>query len=136
MKKKLECILLIDDDEAVNFVHTRVIKKLDCANEVHIAKNGLEALEFLKSKNKNGENYKPNLIFLDINMPIMNGWEFLKEYNKLESFEKGDIVLMMLTSSLNPDDYETANKIPEINGFMNKPMTVKVLEEIINKNFM
>ncbi|TVZ28453.1 CheY-like chemotaxis protein [Gillisia sp. Hel_I_86] len=130
MDNKLNCILLIDDDEAVNFIHNRVIKKSGCANEVAIARNGQEAIDFLITKVDN-KYPQPDLIFLDINMPVMNGWEFLEAYEKLEKEQKGKELIVMLTTSLNPDDKEKAKKIAHINDFHPKPLSVEHLNKIL-----
>ncbi len=134
MKRKLNCILLIDDDEPTNVFHQMVIEEAGCAETVVSVESGPEALNYLESK-VDGEHPQPALIFLDINMPDMNGWEFLEEYNKLESKMKGDIVFIMLTTSLNPKDKETAESIPTINGFSNKPLTVESLTEMVKEHF-
>src|ERR1041385_2757434 len=103
MTKKIHSILLVDDDDATNYLNRLTLKKLDCADEVHISESGSEALQYLQ-KNVNGDYPHPDLIFLDINMPAMDGWEFLEEYKKLPPEMKGKIVEIMLTTSLNPDD--------------------------------
>lgn len=132
MKDKLNCILLIDDDEAVNFIHTRVIEKSECANKVAIARNGQEGIEFLTTM-VDGKYPKPDLIFLDINMPIMNGWEFLDEYENLEKEQKGRELIVMLTTSLNPDDKAKAQNIANIDNFHSKPLNVEHLKAILEK---
>lgn len=134
MSNKLNCILLIDDDEATNFVHRMVIKKAGCAEEVVAVPSGQAALEYLTSE-KNGQMPKPDLIFLDINMPAMNGWEFLKEYEKLEEAQKGQVVVVMLTTSLNPDDRRNAESIEAISSFENKPLTFEILQTIVDQYF-
>ncbi len=134
MKQKLNCVLLIDDDQATNFLHEIVIKKMDCTHNVVSVLSGKAALDYLKSQ-EDGKNPQPELIFLDINMPAMNGWEFLDEYAKLESYEKGGVVLMMLTTSLNPDDKEKSKNLPHVSGFMNKPLTEKLMEQVLKENF-
>ncbi|MGB6036464.1 MAG: response regulator, partial [Cryomorphaceae bacterium] len=134
MPHRLKSILLIDDDEATNFVHTFAIKKADCTDSIITAQNGREALELLKS-NKNKSTPQPNIIFLDINMPVMDGWEFLEEYEKLDKDQQGDVVLIMLTTSLNPDDVEKANTFSTVNGFRNKPLTAAILAEIVDEFF-
>jgi len=130
MPKKLNCILLIDDDEAVNFIHSKLIKKSGCAKVVAIARNGLEALEFLTTK-VDGKYPQPDLIFLDINMPVMNGWEFLDEYQELDKEQKGNELIVMLTTSLNPDDKEKAKKLANINEFHPKPLNLEHLNKIL-----
>ncbi len=132
MEYKLNCILLIDDDEAVNFIHNRVIKKAGCTNDVVVARNGQEGIEFLTTK-VDGKYPQPDLIFLDINMPVMNGWEFLAEYKKLEKEQKGRELIVMLTTSLNPDDKEMAKKIGDIDNFHPKPLDVENLNKILQK---
>lgn len=132
MRKKLSSILLVEDDEVTNFISQMVIKKLDCAEQVHIAWNGADALDYLKNPGYS----KPELILLDINMPGLNGWEFLEEYTKLKEEEKGQVVVVMLTTSLNPDDKRRADNNPSIAGFRNKPLTPALMEEILTQYFL
>jgi CheY-like chemotaxis protein len=134
MNNKINTILLIDDDQATNFLHKMVIKKADCAEKVHIELNGEAAINYLHSINE-GKHPSPDLIFLDINMPRMNGWSFLEEYQKLQDQLKGKAVIVMLTTSLNPDDMEESKKYSEISEFRSKPMTQAMLEDIIAKYF-
>ncbi len=132
MDNNLNCILLIDDDEAVNFIHNRVIQKSGCAQEVAISRNGQEAIDFLTTM-VDGKYPQPDLIFLDINMPVMNGWEFLEEYTKLEKEQKGKEIIVMLTTSLNPDDEEMARKAGNIDDFHSKPLSLEDLNKILEK---
>src|SRR4051812_35217001 len=113
MKKKLNCILLVDDDDEDNFFHKIVIERMDVTDCIEVAENGIEALKFLKKENQ----AIPELIFLDINMPKMNGWEFLEEYKKLSPDQKARITIMMLTTSANPDDIKRAESIEEVDGY-------------------
>lgn len=73
------------------------------------------------------------MIFLDINMPSMNGWEFIEQFRKIRS--GSSIVLVMLTTSLNPDDEFLSRKIPEITVFKNKPLTRTMVEGLLNEYF-
>lgn len=135
MTQKLNSILLIDDDHATNFIHQFAIKKTRCTENIIVVENGLEALEYLQSI-ENKHSPQPNIIFLDINMPIMNGWQFLEEYQKLNINKPGNIVLIMLTTSLNPDDLMKAKTFPAINGYRHKPLTADMIEGIIEEFFV
>jgi CheY-like chemotaxis protein len=134
MTKKLKTVLLIDDDEGTNFIHEFVIKNSNCAEEVCSVQSGSEALNYLKAMGEKNLP-QPDLIFLDINMPGMNGWEFLKKYDELNQIKKESIVVVMLTTSLNPDDEKMAKSIPSISGFKNKPLTTETIEEVIEDFF-
>lgn len=134
MKRKLKGILLIDDDNDCNFFHKLLIDQMNCTEKVYIATNGLEALGFLKACAE-GKYPKPEIIFLDINMPKMNGWEFLDEYHKLAENEKAKMVLIMLTTSLNPDDREKASTYTEVSGFLSKYLDKDSLTRVLEKHF-
>ena len=134
LKKKLNCILLIDDDEPINFLHKMVIEKSRCAEKVVVKMNGIDALEYLRSE-VDGQHPQPDLIFLDINMPAMNGWEFLEEYKTLSENMLAKLVVVMLTTSLNPDDHDKAKAFGQIKGFHNKPLNEASLNKILQENF-
>ncbi|MEQ6119013.1 response regulator [Reichenbachiella sp. MALMAid0571] len=130
MKRKLSCVLLIDDDEATNFINQMALDEVNCTENIKICQTAMDALIFLK-----GESNKPDLILLDINTPGINGWEFLEEYSKLPSSQQAEIVLVMLTTSLNPADRERAELIPEISGFKSKPLSSELINEILHEHF-
>ncbi len=134
MKTKLKSILLIDDNEADNFLHTLVIKEAACTDHVVAIKSGQKALEYLR-ETEEGLHPQPDLIFLDINMPGMDGWEFLEEYKNLINTKKSQIVVVMLTTSPNPDDQEKARQISEISKYVNKPLSQEILDEIMKEYF-
>ena len=143
--KKVNCILLIDDNPADNKFHEIRIRKADVANHIKIATSGPDALEYIKKAiepdqfgvmPEGKENFpKPDLIFLDTNMPGMNGFEFLEEYKKLKEKLKAKVVVVMLTNSLNPDDQKRAMETQEVSEYQNKPLSVKTLQETIAKFF-
>jgi CheY-like chemotaxis protein len=130
MSIPLDCILLIDDDEPTNFLNRLTLEQAGCARLIRIAQSGQEALEYLKDATP-----RPDLIFLDINMPAMDGWEFLERYRKLPPARKADIVLIMLTTSLNPDDETRTLAIPEVSGFEHKPLSQEQLNVLLRKYF-
>lgn len=135
MKKKLESILLVDDDDDCNYFHKRLLVDMECTEHIEVATDGQEALDYLISENEDGKYPQPQIIFLDINMPVMDGWEFLEEYRKLQSNQKGQIVLIMLTTSLNPDDKAKASQFEEIKDFQNKLLTRQRMEELFEEHF-
>jgi CheY-like chemotaxis protein len=136
---KLNCVLVIDDDEPTNFFNQMIVEKSGCTNHVEAVQSAQEALEYLtKSVHEHGEEERypcPDLIFLDINMPAMNGWEFLEKYRQLHEKHQGKIVVVMLTTSLFPEDKVKAKDIPEIAGFENKPLTEEKLQRILKQHF-
>lgn len=132
--KKVNCIMLIDDNKDDNFFHERVIRRSNAADIVVVRESGEEALHYLLSKNDHPEAH-PCLIFLDINMPGMNGWEFIEEYKKLDSELQGKMVVVMLTTSNNPDDRQKASVYNELAGFRTKPLTKEMLDEVLEEYF-
>jgi CheY-like chemotaxis protein len=130
MSIQLNCILLIDDDEPTNFLNKMTLEQAGCTRQIHIAQSGQEALDYLRDATP-----RPDLIFLDINMPAMDGWEFLERYRSLPPARKADIVLIMLTTSLNPDDELRTRAIPEVSGFENKPLNQEQLNNLLKKYF-
>lgn len=134
----LECILLIEDDRATNFIHTLAIEELKIDTRIEVCLNGREGLDYLTCRGKYSSNDhfpQPGLIFLDINMPLMDGWEFLVEYEKLPQEQKGSIVVMMVSASTNPDDEQRAAHQGIVNGFINKPLTAAIVKEIIEEHY-
>ncbi len=134
MKKKLNLILLVDDYEGANFLHRKVIQTAGCAENVHDEKNAEAALKFLQTKIKD-EYPHPEIIFIDLNMPGMSGWDFLKEYQKLTREQKWGTLIVILTTSRNPDDEARAKKKHPNTIFMNKPLLRKPLDEILKEYF-
>jgi len=131
--KKLKCIMLIDDNSDDNFYHERVIRKCEAADQVIAMQSATAALAFLLSQKD--RTTVPDLIFLDINMPGMNGWEFLHEYNKLDKDLQAQAIVVMLTTSENPDDKLKAMALNIAADFRTKPLTREMLEEILGKYF-
>jgi CheY-like chemotaxis protein len=135
MKQKLNCILLIDDDEPTNFLNRMVIEEVDCASRIEIMQSARDALKYLTNATPNGDYPRPDLVFLDINMPAMDGWEFIEKYNQLPEEQKAKIIVVMLTTSFNPEDELKARKISGVSGFRNKPLTPEILNQVLQKHF-
>lgn len=120
--------MLIDDNKIDNFFHERAIKKHNANIKVVVYLSAEEALAAIK-ENKSDE--VPEVIFLDINMPGMNGWEFLDEYFSLNENQRKSIVITMLSTSENPDDMKTAEERGV--SFSSKPLTAEILNELESK---
>jgi CheY-like chemotaxis protein len=129
MATYLKAVLLVDDDHATNHYHEIMLSDWGVAENIYKVSNGQEALDFLKSETCE----KPSLIMLDINMPVMNGFEFLEEYEKLEEHEKVSYVVFMLTSSLHESDVDRAKDFNALNGYCEKPMTEEMMKTILAK---
>lgn len=123
-------VLLIDDDKAVNFFNQHVVIKHNSFEHIKTVQSGQEGLEFL-SKVKLGEAPKPDLIFLDINMPAMNGWEFLDEYEKMCSDFRKDIKVIILSSSSNPEHVNKTIQNYKVIDFINKPLSFDILDNVL-----
>ena len=132
MKKKLNCTLLIDDDVVSNFISEKVINNANITNELKVAKNGHVAIKYLEKCSSSGENTCPELIFLDVNMPVMDAFDFLFLYRKLHAKNKGSIVI--LTSSDNPNDIKHLSQF-EIMDYINKPLTDEKITALMQKNY-
>lgn len=131
MKKKLNCILLVDDDPDDNYYHQIIINEMNIVNKIDVATNGIEAVAYLKKENQT----PPEIIFLDLNMPKMNGWEFLNEYKHLDNVQKAKVLILILTTSANPDDIKRAKEIKEVSGFETKPLSKELLSQLLNEYF-
>lgn len=131
--KKLSTILLIDDDSINNFINERLIKKMDVCKDIKISMNGAEAIAFLENSHRAGHAL-PELILLDINMPVMDGFEFIEAYRKLDIPEKNSVIIVMLTTSTNPGDTTRLNRAG-VRDYVNKPLTEDKLRVVIEQYF-
>lgn len=123
-------VLLIDDDRSINFLHRITLEDTKCVENVIVCDSGEEALFYLKDTP-----VIPDVIFLDINMPGMNGWEFLKQYSLLDKQIIDNIILFVLSTSMNPTDQEKANKNEFVTCFLNKALTEELIIEIADEYF-
>ncbi|WP_422860722.1 response regulator [Flagellimonas sp. S174] len=131
MKEKLKSILLLDDNPATNYIHKKFIAKVNCAEKVLDFQNGYEALKYIRDHPQS----PPDLIFVDINMPIMDAWEFLEEFEKLEEGLRQKSKVFVLTTSLSPRDVEKAGEIELIEDVIIKPLSTDDIERLITEFF-
>lgn len=133
----LDKILCIDDDPITLMLCKMVITKALFSNEIITATNGEEALKYfntLKYSNADGKvTEQPQLIFLDLNMPVMGGWEFLDYFNTEDYSDFNTIKVIVLSSTIDPEDLEKAKKYPMVIDFLSKPITKGMLEYIKTK---
>ncbi|MEO6721094.1 MAG: response regulator [Ferruginibacter sp.] len=139
MTPKLNCILLIDDDEATNFLSNIILEETALSNNIKTKQTARSALAYLAdSVEKNDASSVlpyPDLILLDINMPAMDGWEFIERFRELNRKADNKVIIVMLTTSINPDDKIRALNMPEISSFENKPLTTEMVTSIVERFF-
>jgi CheY-like chemotaxis protein len=137
MLPTLQTILLVDDDETTNFLHRRLLSRLNVAKKITVATNGEEALQFLQNNCQppfDNQNC-PMLIFLDIKMPVMDGFEFLEEYENLAPALNPEIRIVMLSSSGNPVDLERLKSFSREYKYYFKPLSSDIIKEVMADNF-
>ncbi|MGG9971556.1 response regulator [Ferruginibacter sp. SUN002] len=129
METKFKSVLLIDDKIGDNRYNEIILGQMNVIDRIEIAENGEDALKILEHANI----AQPKLIFLDINMPRMNGWEFLDEYQALGLHIKTKNVIIVLTTSMNPEDKAKADQISFVSEFHIKPLTQEKIKNILDK---
>ncbi|KAA9338912.1 response regulator [Adhaeribacter soli] len=136
--KPLNLILLVDDDDVTNLVNSRLLTNMKVANEIKAVRNGKEALEFLKeacSENPKPGFVCPDLIFLDIKMPVMDGFTFLEKYAE-EGFDRLDhVIILMLTSSASFYDLEKLKNYTKVKKHLSKALSEADVREILKNYF-
>jgi len=126
---KLKRFLLVDDSKSTNFFNKTIILKTDCVEEVLIATNGSNALKYLESDTI------PEIIFLDLNMPVMNGWEFLEEHNQLTAAYKNSKIIIMIGAKLRAEEEKKLKSFPQVTEFREKMLTKEIVLEIVSTYF-
>ncbi|NEM99092.1 response regulator [Pontibacter burrus] len=136
--KKVPSVLLIDDDETTNYINRLTITRAGIASELLVCMNGKEAIDLLQARcelsKTSGEHCVPNLILLDINMPIMDGFGFLDTLNNMEAMQHHNVVIAVLTTSANPRDIEKV-KAAGVTELLSKPLTRDALLKLVAKYF-
>lgn len=128
----LNKLLLVDDNAATNFIHKKILAKEKCAKEIIDFQMGHLALEYLSDEG----NTLPELLFVDINMPTMDAWEFIQEYVLLKRENLDKIKIFLLTTSLIPQDQQKiANLGSTVNGILMKPLNTESIQEVLSQHF-
>jgi CheY-like chemotaxis protein len=126
MENNMKRIVLIDDDATTNYLNKMIIERSELVDEVVTFDSAQDALNYF---HQNISAIHDSLVFLDINMPIMNGWQFLDQYEEMNGNEANKIVI--LTSSINPADKQMAETKSEIIDYKPKPLSVEMLTELV-----
>lgn len=122
---KLACV--IDDDQVFLSLAKKIITVKKFCDDVLIFKSGEEALQFFKNKK-----CIPDVILLDLNMPVMDGWDFLNEFNYLKKESSKKVNLYIVSSSEDPFDYDKAKATDAVHDYISKPITIPVFEQIFS----
>lgn len=137
MIKKIICI---DDDQITLMLCDLVIKNTAFAEEVVTAKNGKEGLNYFSAcfsrKESDILNEPPQLIFLDLDMPIMNGWDFLEDYLMKYADRLPDIKVVIVSSTVNPEDFARANRYGIVIDFISKPLTSEGIDDLKHNKYL
>lgn len=128
--KKINSACIIDDDDIFIYGTRRIMQEVRFCDEIIVFKNGKEAIDGMQNYLIEGKNL-PEIIFLDINMPIMNGWDFLEEFTKIPNLNKDNIQLYVVSSSIDPSDLQRAKQFELVNNYILKPILPKQLNEIL-----
>lgn len=123
--------MCVDDDPITLILFKKVVEKASFAKEIINAMNGEEAITFINSITS--EDKKPQLIFLDLNMPIMGGWEFLDLFNDSNYYHLNNTKVIILTSTIDPEDIKKSKIYPNVIEFLSKPITVEMLNYLNSK---
>ena len=133
--QKLAAILLVDDDPTSNYLHQLLLEELAVADQLLVATNGAEALHILTHVLPPAAAAPgPVLVLLDVNMPVMNGLEFLEAYQQLPPDRWQAVVIVMLTTSLHPRDLARIQALP-IAGLVSKPLSEEKINTILREHF-
>ncbi len=132
MSQNIQTVCIIDDDNIYINLVSKIIKLKRLSDTVLVFNNGKEALDFFQKSAHNEEETKvPQVIFLDLNMPIMDGWEFLQEFSKIKNQLNSKIDLYVVSSSIDSRDIERAKSIDIVSDYLTKPIRLDDFERIL-----
>ena len=125
--------IVVDDDRTSNVICTHTVRKLFKENLITIFSEPEDALKNIEEEYGNADKNIATVLFLDINMPSMSGWEFLEMFKNFSADIQKQFTIYMLSSSVDEDDKEKAEKNALVSGFISKPLTLSKLNDIFNK---
>jgi len=129
---KIKSACIIDDDPIFVYGTKRIMKEIDFSDTIIVYNNGQDAIEGLIKMKEEGEALPP-VIFLDLNMPIMNGWEFLEDFLKIPNQNREQVTVYIISSSVDPRDLERVKKYKVVNNYILKPLSPKDLHSVLDK---
>ncbi len=123
--KKYRSVMLIDDNEIDNLINQKMLEAASITEYIYTHTGAKSAIEFLRNMEKIdlADKVLPDVIFLDIDMPLMDGFQFLDEFEKLSTSSKKKCKIVMLTSSINPQDFNRSKKYVNVKLYLNKPLS-------------
>jgi len=137
--KKLNNILLVDDNLATNYFNQITIQKMDVCKKVHVVNDGEEALKFITNTGKYEDNSPiypiPELILLDVKMHGMNAFDFLEAFHNLKSEQKGNSIIVMLSSSYQEEEKKRAKSFERVKDLTLKPLTKENIAALFERYF-
>lgn len=130
----LKKLILIEDDDVIVYLTQKLIKESKTIELLNVLKNGRKALDYFIENAKN-EDLLPDFIFLDLSMPILDGWQFLEEFARIKDSMAKNIQIYITTSSISPKDLSKAESYDFISDFVIKPISLENFNRIINSDF-
>ncbi len=130
MTIQIKKVLIIDDDEISNFITSSILEQSHKVNEMKVVESADEGISYLNELIEEKLEL-PNLILLDIKMPVKSGWDFIEDFKNIASNKRKGVRIVMLSSSVYPDDVYKAKTFKEVSGYVSKPITSEKLDDII-----
>jgi len=133
--QKLSSVLLVDDDPTTNYLNRKLLERLAVTEAIEVAQDGQQALNLLLERCRQAVPVaRPALLLLDVKMPVMDGFEFLAAYEQLPLDCQQSVVIVVLTTSLHPQDVQRMERLP-IAGFLSKPLTQEKISQVLQEHF-
>jgi CheY-like chemotaxis protein len=133
--QKLSSVLLVDDDPTTNYLNRKLLERLAVTDTIEVAQDGQQALNLLLERCQHAAPMtSPALLLLDVKMPVMDGFEFLAAYEQLPPDCQRRVVIVVLTTSLHPQDVQRMEQLP-IAGFLSKPLTQEKISQVLQEHF-